>query len=190
MERITDRQRLGAIEVRLRALLVSACAGDDANYLLFLKEIAAHLRGYFRKRLSGFGDDVEDLVQETLLAVHNQRHTYDSNQPLTGWMYAIARYKMVDWFRGRSVSEDLTIPFEDEHAIVAEPDTDAIEARLDIREVLSTLPDHYRQPIFHVKLEGRSIADAAKITGMSESAIKVGIHRGLKLLAQRIRDRS
>lgn len=187
MERISSKQRLMATEVRLRELLVSACNGHEASYLLFLKEIAAYLRGYFRKRLPRDVEDVEDLVQETLLALHNSRHTYDAGQPATAWVYAIARYKMADWFRGRSAHENLTIPFDEEDAAFAESDTEAAEARIDVEEMLATLPEHFRIPIFHVKLHGLSVAATSKLTGMSESAVKIGIHRGLKLLAKRVR---
>jgi RNA polymerase sigma-70 factor (ECF subfamily) len=190
MERISSKERLTATEIRLKGLLVSACAGDDPSYLLFLQESAACLRGYFRKRLPSFLEDVEDLVQETLLAVHNCRYSYDGRGPLTGWLYAIARYKMADWYRGRATAEDFTIPFEDESVIVCESDTEAIDAKIDIHEMLVALPDRLRIPIMYVKLQGLSIADTAKLTGMSESAVKIGIHRGLRMLGQRVRDQS
>jgi RNA polymerase sigma-70 factor (ECF subfamily) len=88
-------------EARLHALMVAARGGDAASYAAFLRETAALLRPFFRRRLSQLPDEVEDLVQETLLAVHNKRHTYDAAQPVTAWMYAIARYKLVDLLRAR-----------------------------------------------------------------------------------------
>lgn len=182
-------KRFAEIEAKLKELLVSSCAGDDAKYLIFLKEISSYLRGYFKKRLPDFSDDVEDLVQESLMAVHNQRHTYRSSLPLTAWMYAIAHYKMVDWLRSRS-SEAVVIHIEDDQEILQDSDELAIDARLDIEGMLATLPDRFRLPITLVKLKGLSVAEAAKLTGMSESAVKVGIHRGLKLLGQAIRRRT
>jgi len=134
-------------------------------------------------------DDVEDLVQETLLAVHNQRHTYDSDQPLTAWVHAIAKYKLVDLLRRRANREGLNNPLDDETDIFAAADYEAAEAHRDLYKLLLLLPDRQRLPIIHVKLEGLSVAEAARITGMSVSAIKVGIHRGLRTLAARIRDR-
>ena len=89
-------------ECRLRELLVQSLYGDAAAYDQFLKALSAHLRAYFRERLFQRSDEVEDLVQETLLAVHNQRHTYRSNQPLTAWVHAIARYKLIDLLRARA----------------------------------------------------------------------------------------
>ena len=75
----------------LRALLLLALAGDNAAYASFLGHVGARLRGHFRCRTAAFPDDVEDLVQEAMLAIHNQRHTYRSEQSLTAWLYAIAR---------------------------------------------------------------------------------------------------
>jgi len=126
-------------------------------------------------------------VQETLLAVHNQRHTYQTEQPLTAWVHAIARYKLVDLLRAREAREALTDPLDDELDVFAASDTDAADARRDLDKLLAELPEHHRLPIMHIKLEGLSVAEAAQRTGMSESAVKVGVHRGLKALAARIR---
>ena len=126
-------------------------------------------------------------MQETLLAVHNQRHTYQADQPLTAWVHAIARYKLVDLLRARRSSEAFTEPLDDELEVFAASDTDAADARRDLDKLLAELPEHHRLPIMHIKLEGLSVAEAAQRTGMSESAIKVGVHRGLKALAARIR---
>lgn len=188
MERTVERDaRFSATEQRLRDLLLQGLRGDAPAYHRFLKDLSAYLRAYFRKRLFQRPDDIEDLVQETLLAVHNQRHTYRQDQPLTAWVHAIARYKLVDLLRARASREALTDPLDDEVEVFAASDTDAADARKDLGQLLTTLPDRQRLPIVHVKLEGLSVAEAAKLTGMSESAIKIGVHRGLKALAARIK---
>jgi RNA polymerase sigma factor (sigma-70 family) len=188
-ERIVDHDRASANEVRLRELLVGGLAGDAAAYHVFLKDLSAHLRAFFRKRLSGLPDEVEDLVQETLLAVHNQRHTYDPEQPLTAWVHAIAKYKLVDLFRRRAGRELRNDPLDDVLDILAHNDSDAGAASLDVTKLLLRLPDHQRLPIVHMKLEGLSVVETARVTGMSESAVKVGVHRGLKALAAMIKVR-
>lgn len=179
---------LEARELRLRDLLVAAQRGDAAAYADFLRELASLLRGFFRRRLTQLPDDVEDLVQETLLAVHNKRHTYEPQQPVTAWLHAIARYKLVDLLRARSGREALHEPLDEEHpALVSEAEPAALEARRDLAALLSALPDKQRLPIQYVKIEGLSVAQASQRTGLSESAVKVGVHRGLKALAARIR---
>ena len=161
--------------------------GNAAAYHQFLKALSAHLRAYFRKRLFQRPDEVEDLVQDTLLAVHNQRHTYRADQPLTAWVHAVARYKLIDLLRARASGESLNVPLDDELELFAASDTEAREAKKDLDTLLAGLPDRQRLPIVHVKLEGLSVVEAAQLTGMSESAIKIGVHRGLKTLAAKIR---
>lgn len=172
-----------ASEVRLSELLQRGLDGDGVAYAAFLKALASHLRAFFRKRLFHLSDEVEDLVQETLLAIHNQRHTYDPGSPLTAWVYAIAKYKLIDLLRRRSGRDALTDSLDEESEVFAACDNEATEARRDLGKLLDQLPDRQRLPIIHTRLEGLSVSEAAQATGMSESAIKVGVHRGLKALA-------
>jgi RNA polymerase sigma-70 factor (ECF subfamily) len=177
---------MSATEDRMRGLLLRGLAGDGAAYHAFLKELSAHLRAFLRRRLMRLPDDVEDLVQETLLAVHNQRHTYEADQPLTAWVHAIARYKLIDLLRRRADRDALHDPLDDDLAVFATSDTEAADARRDVMKLLDQLPERQRLPIQYMKLEGLSVVEAARATGMSESAVKVGVHRGLKALAAMI----
>jgi RNA polymerase sigma-70 factor (ECF subfamily) len=179
---------LTAREDSLKDSFVRGLAGDAAAYHRFLGDLSAHLRSFLRRRLAGMPDEVEDLVQETLLAVHNQRHTFDAAQPLTAWVHAIARYKLVDFLRRRSRRDVLTEPLDDEHDVLSSADADAAEARRDLARLLEALPERQRMPIVYVKVQGLSVVEAARLTGMSESAVKVAVHRGLKALAAKIRD--
>ena len=96
------RERANATEERLHRQFVAALRGDAAAYEEFLSGVVPHLRAYFRRRLAQFPDEVEDLVQECLLAIHRSRHTFRPEQPLTAWLHTIARYKLVDLLRARS----------------------------------------------------------------------------------------
>jgi RNA polymerase sigma-70 factor (ECF subfamily) len=175
-------------QARLRDLLMAAQRGDVVAYAAFLRELAPLLRAFFRRRLRTLPDDVEDLVQETLLAVHNNRHTYDATQPPGPWLLAIARYKLADLMRARAGREALHDPLDDEGAeLLTEAEPAAAEARRDLGVLLRQLPDKQRLPIEYVKIEGLSVAETARRTGLSESAVKVGVHRGLKALAALIR---
>ena len=183
-------QRTSEIETELRGLFLRGQGGDGAAYHAFLQRLSGHLRAFLARRLFGWPDEVEDLVQECLLAMHNQRHTYQSDQPLTAWVHAIARYKLIDLLRAKSVREALHEPLDDELEVFAESATEASDARRDLDGLLATLPERQRLPIVHVKLQGLSVAETAQLTGMSESAVKVGIHRGLKALASKIKGAS
>jgi RNA polymerase sigma-70 factor (ECF subfamily) len=180
-------ERANAIEERLRGQFLAALAGDAASYRQFLAALSAHLRAFLRRRMQRWPDDVEDLVQETLLAVHDSRHTYRPAQPFTAWVHTIARYKLVDYLRARSRREELNDPLDEELEIFARSDTDAAEARRDLAQMLAVLPERQRRVLVMVKLAGASVAEAARETGQSEVAVKVGVHRSLKALAARFR---
>jgi len=179
--------RLDAREESLKDLLVRGLAGDAPAYHAFLQETSVHLRAFLRRRLARLPDEVEDLVQEALLAIHNQRHTYDAGQPLTAWVHAIAKYKLVDFLRRRAKLDLLSDPLDDAFGLGSEAQAEAAEARRDLGKLLAQLPERQRLPIVHMKLEGLSVVETAQRTGMSESAVKVGVHRGLKALAKLIR---
>jgi RNA polymerase sigma-70 factor (ECF subfamily) len=179
----TVNEELAAREVRLRALMLRARAGDEAAYRKLLSDLSAQLRAFYRRRLVNMADEVEDLVQEALLAIHNQRHTYDVQRPLTAWCFAIAKYKLIDLLRRRSRHEEQTIPLDDGNDVIGADDLEAGDAQRDLLRLLEQLPDRQRRPIVLVKIEGQSVVDAARLTGMSEAAVKVGVHRGLKALA-------
>jgi len=159
------------VEERLKTLFLAGLDGDAACYREFLDKLSGHLRGFLRKRLFHLQDHIEDIVQETLLAVHNGRHTYRSDQPLTAWLHAIARYKLMDFFRARARHEALNEPLDDYLEIFAHSDAEPADAKRDIGKLL-----------------GLSVTQTAQLTGLSESAVKVGVHRGLKALAAKIRD--
>jgi RNA polymerase sigma-70 factor (ECF subfamily) len=179
-----------ATEDRLKDLLVRGLEGDAASYGLFLKELSALLRGFLRRRLTRLPDHVEDLVQETLFALHNQRHTYDPNQPVTAWVQAIARYKLIDMLRRRSTHDALNDPLDEDMPLLAHSDAESADAQRDVATLLERLPASQRLPIIYTKLEGLSVIEAAERAGMSISAVKVGVHRGLKALAAMLREES
>ncbi|HSV78524.1 MAG TPA: sigma-70 family RNA polymerase sigma factor [Ramlibacter sp.] len=181
------QERATALEHRLRGLLLQGLDGDSHAYRRFLEELSVLLRGFLRRRMARLPDDVEDLVQETLLAVHTQRHTYRPEQPLTAWVHGIARYKLVDLLRSRGRREALHDPLEQDLEVFAASDTDAADARRDLGLLLQSLSPRHRRALVMTKLEGASVAEAAAATGMSEGAVKVGVHRSLKFLATKVR---
>ena len=167
-------------EPRLKALMIAALDGDAAAYRALLTALTPHLRAYFARRTA----DAEDLVQETLIAIHTKRATYDRALPFTAWLHAIARYKLIDHFRRMKLRR--TLPLEEAESVVAESDAESIAARRDVEKLLATLPANKRRLLEQTKLEGLSTAEAASRSGISESAVKVGVHRALKSLSAMI----
>lgn len=188
MELTSYQDVFNARDAQLQALLLRGMDGDSKAYREFLSALGGHLRAFLRRRLGKRPGEVEDLLQEVLLAVHNARHTYRADQQLTAWVHAIARYKLADYFRAFARRDALHDPLEDDAGeIFLLEDDDSAHASRDLGKLLQQLPDKQRLPIVHVKLEGLSIEETANLTGLSSSAVKVGIHRGLKVLANMIR---
>lgn len=184
MQRTITQEALGAREAQLQALLLQGLTGDAAAYRMFLAALAVHVRSFLSRRLAQRPCEVEDLLQEVLLAVHNARHTYQAQQPLTAWVQAIARYKLADHYRSYARHDALHEGLEDDSDLFAASEQEAAQATRDLAKLLAQLPERQRLPIVHVKLEGLSVEETARMIGLSSSAVKVGIHRGLKALAK------
>jgi|SRR6185295_6931124 len=167
--------------------MVQSLAGDGVAYATLLRRLNGHLRAYYVRRLGpGRSADAEDLLQETLIAMHARRSTYDATRPFTAWVHAIARYKLIDHFRRtKRRAED---PLEDPEFLFSSAETNAAEAQIDVEQLLRRLPEKTRRLIRDVKIEGLSTAEAAARHNISESAVKVGVHRGLKSLGVEIKD--
>lgn len=166
-----------AVQDAWGGLMAAAQDGNGGAYRRLLAEVSSWLQRYFRRRLPYA--EIDDAIQETLLAIHGRRHTYDPRYPFGPWLAAIAKRKWIDQLRGleRRSAEDLT----DDLSI---PDH---EAAVTSATVLASLIEELRpaqaQVITMVKLQGYSIDDASRATGQSLSAVKVNIHRGLARLA-------
>lgn len=189
-DELTDSATRDDFETGLKRLWTRAQTGDEAAYRESLTRIAARLRSFFGRRLQSFPDDVEDLVQETLLALHLQRGTYDPALPVSAWVHAIARHKLVDLWRRRGRREALNDSLDDldeaHHPVVQAEQS----ARRDLGVLLNTLPAAQRQAIVLTKITGLSMAEASQRSGVSITALKVQVHRGLKRLAELVRNES
>ena len=171
-------------EQELKGLMIDGLDGDAVAHGALLAALVPLLRTFFRRRSQSSADDVEDLVQETLIAVHRRRATYDRGRPFTAWLFAIARYKLIDHFR----RQDRTCHVEDfDEMLIEEGFEDAHLAQLDVQRLLDGLPAKQANAIRDTHLQGLSIAEAAVRTGIGESDVKVSVHRGLKALAARLR---
>lgn len=169
-------------EAALRSLMQASLEGDARAHRALLVALFPVLRRYFARK--GVNDaDVDDLVQMTLIAVHERGDTYDPGKPFAPWLYAIARYKMIDQFRRtrRHIALDEIGELADAHDF-----SEALTARLDIDAQLATLPAKQAAAVRAIRIEQLSVAEAAAREGLSPSDVKISVHRGLKALAKRI----
>lgn len=167
-------------EATLAGLLRASLDGDEKAYAEFLRRAAALIRGFARRKTQG-GADVEDVVQETLLAIHLKRSTWRQDSPVLPWLFAIARYKLIDAWRkrGRRIEVDV----DDFREIIAAPEPQETLNERDLGRVLDALPVGQRSVVSSISVDGNSIGETATKLGMNETAVRVALHRGLKALA-------
>lgn len=167
-----------------RALMMAVQDGNAGVYRRLLAEIDIWLQRYYARRLPP--SMVDDAVQDTLLAVHEKRHTYDPAQPFAPWLAAIARYKWIDRLRAmksgamEALSEDIAVL---DHG-------DAVSSARSLELLLARLKPAQAEAIRLVKLQGLSIEEASARTGQSASLVKVNIHRGLGRLSALVQDQT
>lgn len=170
-------------EHRLSELMRAAQDGDRVAYETLLAEVASTVRDFVRKRLRD-ADGQEEVVQDTLLSIHRDRHTYDPRRPFRPWMFAIARHRLFDHAEKRRRRSQIEVPADDDVEDPISSDAAARERRAPgiLRHALAQLSRTQREIIEMLKLDGLSVAEIATRTGMTASTVKVTAHRGYKRL--------
>lgn len=179
---MTDRESHWA------GLMRAALSGDTRSYHRLLQEVAPALRALASRGLARHkpgGEDVEDVVQETLLALHLKRHTWDERQPFSPWVYAIARNKLIDTLRRRG--RQVHLPIDDIGELPASEDAPAEGNGVDAERLIAGLKQREREIVVAISIEGASARDVALRLGMTEGAVRVALHRALRSLAKAYR---
>jgi RNA polymerase sigma-70 factor (ECF subfamily) len=161
-----------------------ALDGDEAAYRRLLAGVAQRLRAQLRGRLARWGaTDVEpeDVVQETLLAIHLKRHTWNRVERFEPWLAAVARNKLIDSLRRRG--RRVEVPIEDLEATLADEGATAGDEALDVSRLLAQLPERQQRIVQLVSVEGQDVRTVAGQLQMSEVNVRVSLHRSLKALA-------
>ena len=169
---------------QLAEAMRTAQAGDGKAYHQLLTDIAPMIRGFIYKRL-GNHSELEDRVQDVLLAIHRAGHTYNSDRSFLNWMFAIADYKVKDHLRShyRRKAAGTQVDLETVAELSAPQLQLALEDRQQLDRLLETLSPRERTIIQMMKIEGHSARDVGNSLGMSEGAVKVAVHRAMKTLA-------
>ncbi len=180
--------RLDEREKEWAVLMRAGNAGDAAAYRRLLVQLTPALRAFAGRglaRAGASGADAEDIVQETLLALHLKRQTWDEAGPLSPWLYAIARHKLIDALRRRGRRIEVSI---DDFAEVLPGGIEAANSVVaDVSRHLGDLPDGQRKVVRSIAVDGASIDEAAARLSMSNGAVRVALHRGLASLAAKFR---
>ncbi|WP_099865565.1 sigma factor [Pararhizobium haloflavum] len=172
-------------ETRLADLLRRANRGDAAAYADFYRTLLPALRQIAHgvvRTVGGRPSDVEDVVQETMIAIHLKRHTWRESEMVGPWIRAISRYKSVDVMRRRGrhgASVDIDVVTE----TLAAPTIEDPTARTDLERYVSRLGGKPGAIVKAIGLDGQEIVEVARRMSMSEGAVRVALHRGLRKLA-------
>lgn len=162
------------------AMMAAAQRGDGRAYRSLLSELDPWLQRFFARRLPP--GQIDDAAQETLIAVHAKRHTFEAGRPFRPWLLAIARYKWIDCLRASkrqttyALPEDLAV---DDHGA-------GVASALVLETLLGRLKPAQAIAIRMTKLQGHSVEETAAATGQSSALVKVNVHRGLAKLASMI----
>lgn len=173
-------------------LMRAAQAGDRPAYSRLLREVTPFVRALLRRHCSQ-PQDLEEMVQETLLTLHRVRQTYDPNRPFSPWLGAIAARRGIDGLRRRSRVARHEVSAEIEgYETFADPraniDIEGAGAPAEVEALLRRLPPRQRAALEAVKLKEMSLAEAAAVSGQTVGALKVNTHRALKTLRALFRD--
>lgn len=170
------------MEEKLKELFMLSTQGDQEAYGSFLtlasalvKKYLTYLGGKYESR-----ETVEDLLQEILISLHQKKHTYQAEKPILPWLFAIARYRFIDHYRSKKRLPRMAEISDDFRA------EETSEPFMNLDEILVMLTPKQKEMVMLVKVEGASYAEAALALGMSVASVKVGIHRVLKSVRNRI----
>lgn len=165
-------------------MMALAQDGDDKAYRALLKSIAPYVRSLARR--AGLPpDDCEDGVQDVLLTIHAIRHTYDPSRPFGPWLVGVARNRLADRLRSRARTWSREIELTEEHetfAAVATNDIEEADEARRLRAAVADLPRGQREAVELLKFKELSLKEASAISGQSETALKVAVHRAVKRL--------
>ena len=174
----------GSDEYRWSELMVNAQSGNESDYRQLLYELANVVDKFLRRR---FGDHhfIEDCVQEALIAVHQARHTYDPQRSFRPWLFAIVRHKAIDTLRKQRTREKVVDHYKRQQEILSQPSSQNIPGNEFFEgHLFEPLSTQHKEVLVLTKIIGLSIAETSEKLGISESAVKVRVHRAIRKLQQ------
>lgn len=159
-------------------LIAAAQTGDPAAIARLLAACQGDIRRYARRHC--LASDVDDAVQESLLAVTRHIASLKAVAAFAGWLLTMARRECQRLAR-RALRHDALDDAEAERRLLGQPDH---ALRLDIARALESLPAHYRLVVLLRDMEELSIAEIAERLGEAEGAVKSRLHRARGLVRE------
>lgn len=169
-------------ELRWSSLMASAQAGSEADYRSLLVELTQVASAYLRNRL-GNSYFIDDCVQESLVAIHQARHTYDPKRPFKPWFFAIVHHKLIDYLRQTKTKQKHMENYQKQHEYHGQANQEAfLQDELDDNHLLNLLSTPHKEVLILTKIYGFTSAETADKLDVSQSAVKVRVHRAINQL--------
>jgi RNA polymerase sigma-70 factor (ECF subfamily) len=166
-------------------------------------EFYDRLRAFITRRV-GNEADVEDILQNVFLRVHQSLGTLNHANRLASWLYQVTRNAIADYYRAAERQREIPIDF----TLEAEADMDGVHGNIEtnlldpdeqrakaveelascLRPMTHHLPAHYRDAISLVELEGLTQREAAGRFGLSVSGMKSRVQRGRQMLKRMLHE--
>ena len=175
-------------EQRWSALMVSAQSGNESDYRQLLGELSVVVQKFLRARF-GNRPIIEDCVQESLIAIHQARHTYNPSRPFRPWLFAIVRNRTIDVLRKQKRRDQAAEHYQREQEVLAQANGQVAYPQ-GVAEVplFHALSSQHREVLMLTKIIGFSIAETARKLDISESAVKVRVHRAVGKLRKLMKE--
>jgi len=159
-------------------LVGAARRGDQGAFGRLYDRYARVVHGLLLARVPRA--DVDDLVQDVFLAAWNRLEALRDPAAFGGWLSMIARNRATDFHR-RS-TEHVELPDD----LPARDETQALTEARGILEIIRSLPEAYRETLVLRLVEGLTGPEIAGRTGLTAASVRVNLHRGMKLLRERL----
>ena len=173
-----------------RLSVQAALRGDEAAFgdLVTRYQIAVYNMAY---RMLGNPTEAEDAAQEVFVRAWKQLHSFQPERRFSTWLLSIASHHCIDLLRRRRPSA----PLDDVALYVPSNDPAPIDTVLQgeqsemVKNLLNTLPDKYRSVTVLRYYNDLSYDEIARMTGLTESAVKTQLHRARRMLAEKLREK-
>ena len=159
-------------------LVEAVRGGDNAAFERLYKLYSPLVHGVILARVPS--SEVDDLVQDVFLAAIRKLHTLRDASAFGPWVAMIARNRAMDFHRTRQETEDLSDDIPQSSS--SEEDAEAARAL----GVIRALPEAYRETLILRLVEGLTGPEIAERTGLTPASVRVNLHRGMKLLRERL----
>jgi RNA polymerase sigma-70 factor, ECF subfamily len=193
---VAETPRYPAFEIDSTAFLEALQDGTPAAERAF-RHLVRHLRAPLTRFIGRWFPEteaIEDVLQETFLAIHESLPTFAGDLSLTTWAYSLACEKAMsrlpeEYVSGNSI-EAVFAHYREFETRDPRPDEAAHRSKLIalIRSAAETLPEHYRVVWRLCDLEEMSGEEAAEALGITPTLVRVRVHRARGMIAARLRN--